>query len=309
TNAVDAGSSHSSSKKGSPILTHFSPRKSKDRAAHNLGGSLQKKDRTSDNAKMTAVSMNRTETPLKSMPGGDVIRSCPMAVVDKSRYEMKSVIIPLRNTTTATNNSNSGSATVRGTMMDQTTTNRQPITSGHSYSSDSDIVPNATTTTTTTTTMTTSSATAMRRLYFKSAKLSKTTQNSITTVHQQQAQHVPKVMVMGTSVASSNAETTINTSTESASTLATNVTGTDTSTCDSLDLGDTTGQVEPLLSSFDEPVPLTAIPANAMLKRLDEEESALIEEYDTDADTDIDSHHHRQQEDEDAKIPLLTSPE
>lgn len=44
-------------------------------------------------------------------------------------------------------------------------------------------------------------------------------------------------MVMGTSVASSNAETTINTSTESASTLATNVTGTDTSTCDSLDLG------------------------------------------------------------------------
>lgn len=44
-------------------------------------------------------------------------------------------------------------------------------------------------------------------------------------------------MVMGTSI-TSNAETTINTSTESASTLATNVTGTDTSeTCDSLDLG------------------------------------------------------------------------
>lgn len=73
--------------------------------------------------------------------------------------------------------------------------------------------------------------------------------------------------------------------------------------------GDTTGQVEPLLSSFDEPVPLTAIPANAMLNRLDEEESALIDEYDTDADTDADSHHRRQQEDEDAKIPLLTSPE
>lgn len=74
-------------------------------------------------------------------------------------------------------------------------------------------------------------------------------------------------------------------------------------------LGDTSGQVEPLLSSFDEPVPLTAIPANAMLNRLEEEESALIEEYDTDADTDADSHHRRQQEDEDAKIPLLTSPE
>lgn len=66
--------------------------------------------------------------------------------------------------------------------------------------------------------------------------------------------------------------------------------------------------MEPLLSSFDEPVPLTAIPANAMLNRLEEEENALIE-YDTDVDADIDSHHRRQQEYEDAKIPLLTSPE
>lgn len=67
--------------------------------------------------------------------------------------------------------------------------------------------------------------------------------------------------------------------------------------------------MEPLLSSFDEPVPLTAIPANALLNRLDEEENAFIEEYDTDIDTDADSHLRRQQEDEDAKIPLLTSPE
>lgn len=67
--------------------------------------------------------------------------------------------------------------------------------------------------------------------------------------------------------------------------------------------------MEPLLSSFDEPVPLTAIPANALLNRLEEEENAFIEEYDTDIDTDADSHHRRQQEDEDAKIPLLTSPE
>lgn len=67
--------------------------------------------------------------------------------------------------------------------------------------------------------------------------------------------------------------------------------------------------MEPLLSSFDEPVPLTAIPANALLNRLDEEENAFIEEYDTDIDTDADSHRRRQQEDEDAKIPLLTSPE
>lgn len=63
------------------------------------------------------------------------------------------------------------------------------------------------------------------------------------------------------------------------------------------------------MSSFDEPVPLTAIPANALLNRLDEEDNAFIGEYDTDIDTDADSHHRRQQEDEDAKIPLLTSPE
>lgn len=67
--------------------------------------------------------------------------------------------------------------------------------------------------------------------------------------------------------------------------------------------------MEPLLSSFDEPVPLTAIPTNALLNRLEEEENAFIEEYDTDIDTDADSHRRRQQEDEDAKIPLLTSPE
>lgn len=153
---------------------------------------------------MTAVSVNRT---LKSIPGGDAIRSCPTTAGDKSHYEMKSVIMPLRSTNvnnSKNNNNNNSSAsgsattttTVRGNgggsgggggggTMVQTTTNRQPINaSGHSYSSDSDVVPNTTTT---------PSATAMRRLYFKSAKLSKTTQNSITTVHQQQAQHVPKV--------------------------------------------------------------------------------------------------------------------
>lgn len=141
-------------------------------------------------------------------------------------------------------------------------------------------------------------------------------------------------MVMGTSIAS-NAETTINTSTESASTL---ITGTDTSTCDSLDLGktaarrqtpffqsrksllylvskfprkshsqhagDTTGQIEPLLSSFDEPAPLTAIPTNSiMLNRLDEEESVFFEDDETEAAAD----ERRRQEDEDAKIPLLNA--
>lgn len=58
---------------------------------------------------------------------------------------------------------------------------------------------------------------------------------------------------MGTSTAS-NSEATINTSTESASTLVTNVTSnTDTETCDSLDLGENSGLSEPLLSSLDEP--------------------------------------------------------
>lgn len=75
--------------------------------------------------------------------------------------------------------------------------------------------------------------------------------------------------------------------------------------------GDSSGQIEPLLSSFDEPAPLTAIPTNSLvLNRLDEEESVLIEdEDDTDIDIDADARIRREQEDEDAKIPLLTSPE
>lgn len=62
-----------------------------------------------------------------------------------------------------------------------------PPTHQASCSSDSDA--------TTTTTTSSPSATAMRRLYFKTAKLSRTTQNSITALHQQ-AQHVPKVSKM-----------------------------------------------------------------------------------------------------------------
>lgn len=71
--------------------------------------------------------------------------------------------------------------------------------------------------------------TALRRLYFKTAKTSKlnsakTTKSSSTT---------PKAIVMN-----SSANSTINTSTESASTHLTNITTTtDTETCDSLDLG------------------------------------------------------------------------
>lgn len=146
---------------------------------------------------MMAVSMNRTEIPLKSISSdggggggmvGDSMRD------DKLRYDKKSVVMPpLRS---APINNVSGSVIQRG-AIDQPTTNQHPIrAAGHSYSSDSDIVSISNTMATATAAMvatTTSSATAMRRLYFKSAKLSKTTQNSITTVHQQQAQHVPKV--------------------------------------------------------------------------------------------------------------------
>lgn len=174
TNEVNAGSSNSSSKKGSPILTHFSPRKSKADRAQNIA--LQKKDRGQDGNMMT-VSINRGDLSFSSVQAGDTSRSD-----DKARYEIKSVIMPMRNTT---NNVCSSTVHRSGTMDQTSTTIRQPITSAtHSYSSDSDIMPSTTTA---------SSATAMRRLYFKSAKLSKTMQNSITTVHQQQAQHVPKV--------------------------------------------------------------------------------------------------------------------
>lgn len=123
---------------------------------------------------MAAVSMNRAEPSLK----------CDLMQEDKHRYELKTVIMPMRN---ASNNL-SGPSTQRDNVEQTTTTttNRQAIGAPiHSYSSDSDGVSK---------TITASTATAMRRLYFKSAKLSKTTQNSITTVHQQQSQHVPKVI-------------------------------------------------------------------------------------------------------------------
>lgn len=130
---------------------------------------------------MTAVSMNRTDIPLKNVQN-DSMRSCN-AYDEKAHFEIKSVIMPLRNST-ANRSGNGGSASVVNDH--QTSTNRQPIgTATHSYSSDSDIIPSTTAT---------PSATAMRRLYFKSAKLNKTT--SITTVHQQQAQHVPKVILI-----------------------------------------------------------------------------------------------------------------
>ncbi|XP_034101764.1 mucin-12 isoform X3 [Drosophila albomicans] len=128
-----------------------------------------------------------------------------------------------------------------------------------------------------------STATALRRLYFKSGRSIKNKINSSTTaaplnslpmnpvssayhnsvsgataMHSMGVGGVPKLVVMGASSASIP-DTNINTSTDSACTLITNVTHTDTSeTCDSLDLGDNSGPSEPLFSSLEEPL-LTAI--------------------------------------------------
>lgn len=69
--------------------------------------------------------------------------------------------------------------------------------------------------------------TALRRLYFKTAKTSRMTNSTKSSAA------TPKVIVMN-----SSCNSTINTSTESASTHLTNITTTtDTETCDSLDLG------------------------------------------------------------------------
>jgi Protein of unknown function (DUF2967) len=71
--------------------------------------------------------------------------------------------------------------------------------------------------------------TALRRLYFKTAKTSKMSNGA----HSAKNSSTPKAIVMN-----SSCNSTINTSTESASTHLTNITTTtDTETCDSLDLG------------------------------------------------------------------------
>uniref|UniRef100_A0A182XZE4 Uncharacterized protein n=1 Tax=Anopheles stephensi TaxID=30069 RepID=A0A182XZE4_ANOST len=99
---------------------------------------------------------------------------------------------------------------------------------------------------------------ALRRLYFKTARASKAAKTAATAATTATAvaaaaansSTVPKVVVMGSSTTS---EATINTSTDSASTHVTNVTTTtDTETNDSLDLGDVSGQSEPLLSSLED---------------------------------------------------------
>ncbi|XP_055379407.1 J domain-containing protein DDB_G0295729 isoform X2 [Condylostylus longicornis] len=127
--------------------------------------------------------------------------------------------------------------TVKSAMMSLAM--RRSSSPGNSSGSDNDTINNS------------SAATALRRLYFKSGRCVKTkTADNITPLSTSQTSTVPKVVIMGTSTTS---VTDNNTSTESASTLITNVTTTDTETNGSLDIGDTSGQSEPLLSSLDEP--------------------------------------------------------
>ncbi|ETN66273.1 hypothetical protein AND_001905 [Anopheles darlingi] len=104
---------------------------------------------------------------------------------------------------------------------------------------------------TTTTTASGTPTSALRRLYFKTARASKAAAVvSKVAVAASNVTTVPKVIVMGSSTAS---EATINTSTDSTATHITNVTTTtDTEPNDSLDLGDISGQSEPLLSSLDD---------------------------------------------------------
>lgn len=201
---------------------------------------------------MTTVSGNRTQMSLNNVQSTSS-NTC-LTQDERHHYDIKTIVTPMRNDQSQVNQMVTAARPTSATSS--SSNNHQPNSppNNNTCSYDSDITMN------TTASMSSTSATAMRRLYFKTAKLNKTTPNSITTLHQQQHQYVPKVkltnifffacisihftfhirffqvMVMGTSVAST-AETTINTSTESASTLATNVTGTDTSTCDSLDLG------------------------------------------------------------------------
>ncbi|XP_038115024.1 mucin-5AC isoform X1 [Culex quinquefasciatus] len=101
----------------------------------------------------------------------------------------------------------------------------------------------------------TNASTALRRFYFQKTRISKSPKAASIagtgppTVAAASGS-VPKVVVMGSSTTS---EATINTSTDSASTHVTNVTvTTDTETNDSIDLGEGSGQSEPLLSSLDD---------------------------------------------------------
>nr|XP_029726453.1 uncharacterized protein LOC109423306 isoform X1 [Aedes albopictus]XP_029726455.1 uncharacterized protein LOC109423306 isoform X1 [Aedes albopictus] len=141
----------------------------------------------------------------------------------------------------------------------------------------------------------TNPSTALRRFYFQKARISKSPKSAsiagtgppaVTIGHagaaaaiagSSSSAAVPKVVVMGSSTTS---EATINTSTDSASTHVTNVTTTtDTETNDSIDLGETSGQSEPLLSSLDDES--SSIVMNQSFEDGDDENITVINGPDT----------------------------
>ncbi|XP_021696039.1 uncharacterized protein LOC5577804 isoform X2 [Aedes aegypti] len=141
----------------------------------------------------------------------------------------------------------------------------------------------------------TNPSTALRRFYFQKARISKSPKSasiagtgppSVTipvghpgapVLQSSSSAAVPKVVVMGSSTTS---EATINTSTDSASTHVTNVTTTtDTETNDSIDMGETSGQSEPLLSSLDDES--SSIVMNQSFEDGDDENITVINGPDT----------------------------
>lgn len=128
---------------------------------------------------MTTVSVNRQLNNVSSA-------SQPS---EHHHFEIKSIVMPHRN---GNNGTNHHQQQQQQSSNNHTSSNHRQQPTSPPCSSDSDITMN-TTSSSTPTSSSSSSATAMRRLYFKTAKLNKTTPNSITTLHQQQPQYVPKV--------------------------------------------------------------------------------------------------------------------
>lgn len=146
---------------------------------------------------MAAVSANCTPIQLKNMHASSTNSCSPREMQHHQQHhhqqqqpqrDANSIRKPVQNEPQPSTTGSTPTVTTisqRGSI-DHSTMFRKPTSPPHqqSCSSDSDA--------TTTTTTSSPSATAMRRLYFKTAKLSRNTQNSITALHQQ-AQHVPKV--------------------------------------------------------------------------------------------------------------------
>ncbi|XP_061507933.1 mucin-5AC isoform X4 [Anopheles gambiae] len=188
---------------------------------------------------LAATYIVASATPRSSTTSPSSSSASPTTVIDA----VASPSMALSSATMSASSSSSSSSTAR------------PTSPGHGRASVTRESPEPDTTTHGNHSTPTS---ALRRLYFKTARASKAAKMAATAATTATAvaaaaassSTVPKVVVMGSSTTS---EATINTSTDSASTHVTNVTTTtDTETNDSLDLGDVSGQSEPLLSSLED---------------------------------------------------------